>query len=42
VIPENSYLAIAFGYSMIDTDMILWQADEQEVKVKDLWATEFE
>ena len=23
--PENSFFAIGFGYTMLDTDMIIWQ-----------------
>ena len=37
--PPNTYFAIGFGYTMLDTDMIIWQADENGPVVKDLWAT---
>jgi hypothetical protein len=25
-IPENSFFAIGFGYTMLETDMVVWQA----------------
>ena len=37
--PANTYFAIGFGYTMLDTDMIIWQADPNEPEVKDIWAT---
>ena len=24
IMPENTYFAVGFGYTMLDTDMILW------------------
>ena len=40
-IPDNSYLAIAFGSDMIGTDMILWQADGYNSASHDMWSTNF-
>ena len=41
IMPRDTYFAIGFGYSMIETDMILWQSPPF-VNVSDLWATEFD
>ena len=41
IMPDNTYFAIGFGYSMIETDMIIWQAYPGRPEVADLWATEF-
>ena len=40
-IPNNTYLAIAFGHDMIGSDMILWQANGDESAVHDLWSSNF-
>ena len=40
-IPNNTYLAIAFGHDMIGTDMILWQANGSDSAVHDMWSTNF-
>ena len=37
-VPENMYLALAFGQGMVNTDMVLFQA-KNEGKVTDLWST---
>ena len=41
--PAGTYFAIGFGYTMIDTDMIIWKAySEENAEAVDLWATEFD
>ena len=40
-VPDNSYLAIAFGSDMIGTDMILWQADGDNSASHDMWSSNF-
>ena len=40
--PINTYFAIGFGYSMIETDMIMWTVSESQSDVQDLWSTEFD
>jgi len=50
-IPENSFFAIGFGYTMLQTDMIVWQAYPTDVSdvqnpvqkwvVSDRWSTIF-
>ena len=39
--PENTWFAIGFGVTMIDTDMILWQSHSDNPEITDLWATGF-
>lgn len=41
MIPDQSYLAIAFGSDMIGADMILWQADGEDSAAYDMWSTNF-
>ena len=40
--PPNTYFAIGFGYTMIDTDMIIWNGYAEGPDAIDLWATEFD
>ena len=38
-VPNQNYFAIGFGLTMIDTDMILWQANGDNSLTTDLWST---
>ena len=41
-IPTGTYLAIGFGESMINTDVVLWQAPaDNDATVSDLWSTTY-
>ena len=40
-IPNNTYMALAFGSDMIGTDMILWQADGDDSAAHDMWSSNF-
>ena len=40
-IPDNTYLAIAFGSDMIGVDMILFQADGEDSAAYDMWSSNF-
>ena len=37
-VPDSNYFAIGFGENMYNTDMILWQAEQEKSRVTDLWA----
>ena len=37
--PQDNYFAIGFGKSMLNIDMILWQANGNNSAVSDLWST---
>lgn len=35
---EGTWFGVGFGNSMIDTDMIVWQANGKDSKAIDLWS----